>query len=174
MGDCAACTQGYVCLGNTSTATPTVQSRDNGYVCPSGFYCPEGTLSPVPCPKGTYGERAGLVDSKECSPCPVGTYGDTIGLTSCKRCGGSSRAQPGAESCVCIGLNRVYLRDTMQCVCKPGYTPTDSSDGNADGTVDCQDIIYERCSGGQEQDQYGRCKEATSCEKECDGGKGKI
>jgi len=22
--------------------------------CPKGFYCPEGTIAPVPCPLGTY------------------------------------------------------------------------------------------------------------------------
>ena len=37
------CSAGYICLGGSSTATPT----DNivGYKCPPGFYCEEGTGS---------------------------------------------------------------------------------------------------------------------------------
>lgn len=34
------CDAGYVCVGGSSTATPT--DGNTGYKCPKGFYCPPG------------------------------------------------------------------------------------------------------------------------------------
>lgn len=42
-GFCFPCTAGYVCLGRTLSATPQVRDTDNGYPCPKGYYCPEGS-----------------------------------------------------------------------------------------------------------------------------------
>lgn len=160
-------------MGNTSSATPMDPAKDNGYICPKGYYCPAGSMSPKSCPKGTFGSKTGL-SSPQCQACPSGTYSDEIGMTACKSCGGSSRAQPGAESCKCIGLNRMYLRDVQKCVCKPGFKSTDGTTTDQDSSVDCEEIIYNRCTDGQEQDQFGVCRDVTDCTNECDGGSGTI
>ena len=47
---------------------------------PQGFYCPEGTSAPEPCPEGTYSSRPALSDRSECSPCGGGQYCTGVGL----------------------------------------------------------------------------------------------
>ena len=174
MKNCLPCTQGYVCLGQTTSAKPLSPVSDGGYICPAGYYCPQGTITPVACPIGSYGSTTGNYLSTQCLSCPVGTYGDEIALTACKKCGPTSTTEAGAESCNCIGLNRMYLRDTLSCICQPGYTPTDGSSSNSDGTADCQQVIYPRCTNGQVQDQFGNCKDPNDCASQCNGGNGTI
>ncbi len=43
MNSCQKCTTGYVCLGNTTSAKPLDIVKENGYICPRGYYCPEGS-----------------------------------------------------------------------------------------------------------------------------------
>ena len=54
LGDCPICPQGYVCLGDTNSATPTDQSANKGYECQAGYYWPAGSSSMASCPAGTY------------------------------------------------------------------------------------------------------------------------
>lgn len=117
LNNCFPCPAGYVCLGNTTTASPLVTATDNGFLCPQGFYCPLKSSSATPCPMGTYGAKAGLQASSDCQLCPANTYGDAVGLTACKTCGGSSKVTPGSITCQCIGLNRNYLKGTKSCIC---------------------------------------------------------
>ncbi|EGB04574.1 hypothetical protein AURANDRAFT_16886, partial [Aureococcus anophagefferens] len=42
-GMCAECLPGYVCLGETRSATPSDRWLDRGYECPAGSYCPSGS-----------------------------------------------------------------------------------------------------------------------------------
>eukprot|EP00960_Hanusia_phi_P034309 750985-Hanusia_phi.AAC.8 len=46
----------------------------NGILCPVGKYCPEGSISPIPCPKGTASITLGNVDSSLCVACPAGYF----------------------------------------------------------------------------------------------------
>ena len=32
-----------------------------GYLCPVGFYCPQGTPAPIGCAAGTYLESTGII-----------------------------------------------------------------------------------------------------------------
>ena len=47
--------------------------------CPPGYYCPEGTIQPVPCDVGTYQPNYG---GETCLPCPMGHYCDEKGIDS--------------------------------------------------------------------------------------------
>ncbi|PFH35772.1 hypothetical protein BESB_054230 [Besnoitia besnoiti] len=40
--------------------------------CPAGYYCPEGTPSPIPCPKASHSAFEGAKDHTECTPCAPG------------------------------------------------------------------------------------------------------
>lgn len=40
--------------------------------CPRGFYCPEGTSDPVPCPPGSFNPLAGQEDLADCRECNAG------------------------------------------------------------------------------------------------------
>uniref|UniRef100_A0A3Q3IVN5 Uncharacterized protein n=1 Tax=Monopterus albus TaxID=43700 RepID=A0A3Q3IVN5_MONAL len=58
----------YVCLGGSSTPTPSDGSH--GYLCPSGHSCPVGSPSEVPCEPGSYSPAPG---ADHCILCPKGT-----------------------------------------------------------------------------------------------------
>lgn len=50
--------------------------------CYAGFYCPEGTPAPLPCPAGTYGSSGGKAKPDDCQPCDAGFYCDVSNLTA--------------------------------------------------------------------------------------------
>ncbi|XP_053729819.1 SCO-spondin isoform X1 [Synchiropus splendidus] len=58
------CVAGFYCPGGDSSAT-------GSDVCPPAHYCPEGTLSPIPCPAGSFANRTGHA---VCQRCPAGYY----------------------------------------------------------------------------------------------------
>ena len=46
-------------------------------VCPVGYFCPNGTGYPLPCPVGTYSEVEELTQEEDCLPCPPGRWCNT-------------------------------------------------------------------------------------------------
>ena len=65
------CTQGFICLGGSTTPTPTDGTL--GKVCDPGNYCLEGTTAMVQCPGGSYEPRQGTF-SASCQTCPKGYF----------------------------------------------------------------------------------------------------
>lgn len=59
-------------------------------------------------------------------------------MTECTECKGSTVSDPGSSTCRCTGLNRIYLKESNDCICERGYTPVDASEALADGFSDCQ------------------------------------
>jgi hypothetical protein len=49
--------------------------------CTKGHYCPAGTVTPVPCPTGTYRNDFFGTDVNQCGLCPSGTYCPTEGMS---------------------------------------------------------------------------------------------
>lgn len=68
--DCALCPSGFYCLNATVNPIP----------CPEGSYCRVGVDTPTPCRAGTFGNTTGLRRPDDCTPCPPGFYCDTEGL----------------------------------------------------------------------------------------------
>lgn len=111
---CKCCTIGHRCPDPKEAPIPcepgTIQNKDKcsertkcypawkGYFqsqsgqphslcCPAGFFCPnETTVSPVPCPPGTYQEADDCSQRDKCYDCKEGTYQDKSGQSSCKTC----------------------------------------------------------------------------------------
>jgi hypothetical protein len=79
------CRAGYYCKSKATTDAPI--DGVTGWKCPTGYYCPEGTLSPIACPVGTYKSVSGspggngLVD-EDCTACPEGMFCDVRGLSN--------------------------------------------------------------------------------------------
>lgn len=57
----------YVCSGASSSPTPT--DGLTGYLCPPGFYCPEGSGIEKGCPINSYQNQLG---EPNCTVCPAG------------------------------------------------------------------------------------------------------
>ncbi|KAE8295324.1 hypothetical protein D5F01_LYC06250 [Larimichthys crocea] len=68
LSDALPCNAGYVCLGGSSSPTPSDGSH--GYLCPAGHSCPVGSVSEIPCEPGTYNPAPGAA---RCITCPKGT-----------------------------------------------------------------------------------------------------
>lgn len=67
-----------------------------------GFYCPDGTSVPEPCPEGTYSSRSALSDRSECTPCGGGQYCTGVGLSEPSgSCRDRFYCREGAKSAVC-------------------------------------------------------------------------
>eukprot|EP00826_Nyctotherus_ovalis_P026103 TRINITY_DN2037_c0_g1_i12.p1 TRINITY_DN2037_c0_g1~~TRINITY_DN2037_c0_g1_i12.p1 ORF type:complete len:2031 (+),score=737.56 TRINITY_DN2037_c0_g1_i12:47-6094(+) len=171
---CEVCVAGYVCLGGTNVKYPWNEEVHKGYKCPQGAYCPEGSAAPKYCPAGTYNPIAGSVTSKACLLCKVNTYNPVEGQPSCLACGDSASSEEGAAICQCKGKNRAFLVSDSSCRCKPGYQYLESGQKQRDtnSKVDCQPIIYPRCTQKQSRSYDGKCTSASDCADSCNGGKG--
>lgn len=71
-------------------------------MCLLGFYCPVESVTPVPCPKGTYGLTADAVSIDSCLVCPPHHYCPRPGLSAFLPCGPEAE-QPhsGQDTCIC-------------------------------------------------------------------------
>lgn len=70
----------------------------------TGFYCPLGSLTPLPCPEGTYGPTAGAESVDSCLQCPPHHYCPGPGLPAPRACGpGAHQPLSAQESCTCLG-----------------------------------------------------------------------
>jgi hypothetical protein len=166
------CTQGYVCLGGTTTDRPVDIDTNGGHECPEGYYCPAGTYVPIPCPKGTYSTGLRKVSVKDCLACPEGTFNPELAASSCMKCGSSAVSSADRTTCLCKGRNRAYQVESAECLCRPQYEPVDGTQkGNSDD--DCQPLIFERCKNDEVRDSHGRCRDKFDC-PECPDGEGSI
>ena len=112
---CTPCRAGVVCLETATTDEPSTNDTDLGfpntrsYLCPPGYYCPDNTTKPVPCPAGTYLSTTGGQNSSQCTPCPVNFYQHLTGQAACLSCGAdASSTNIGSAICVCQGTGRVF------------------------------------------------------------------
>ena len=163
---CDQCSPGYVCLGATSSATPLSRVADNGYKCPAGHYCPAGSTVEIECPKGHFNPDMGSSNISSCLPCEAGYYQDSTGSATCKSCSTSSTSLgSGSTECACLGLNRAFQPSDGYCTCDPGFEFYDENYNvqTGDGEVDCQPVVYERCSDSQVRDQTGECVDSGDC-----------
>ena len=69
---CNLCSKGSFC-NRTGLSVP-----EN---CLKGYYCPDGTKDPYPCPKGTFNAELSKGNETDCDQCPVGMYCGSTGLT---------------------------------------------------------------------------------------------
>ena len=60
----------YYCSKGATEARPN--DGENANECPLGFYCPVGTITPQPCPPGSYGTAKRLQSEEECQGCTPG------------------------------------------------------------------------------------------------------
>ena len=129
---CQPCAPGVICYSPavTDNATDPI-NNGNTVPCPDGYYCPEGSLEPLPCPVGTYYSRnnsLGTTLEETCFACPVdcdtfsrefneecdpdtfsGSFSNVIGSFECRSCGDDAeQSLPGQETCICKAKNRNF------------------------------------------------------------------
>lgn len=134
---CLDCTEGYVCMGQTSSRYPSDRALYNGYKCPVGHFCPSGSYEERPCPPGRYAKAEGTISREKCLPCKLNTYNDEWGKPGCKRCGPTSSADGFATTCKCVGKNRKFVKSMGACLCERGFQ-TKNAGPNQDSVEDCE------------------------------------
>lgn len=101
-----------------------------------GNFCPEGSINPIPCPRGTYNNELSKYDSRDCKKCDPGFYCPFLGMEDVDvtnhKCdagylclGGANRPEPtdGVSGSECpIGY---------YCIIAQGATGTIDASGNA-------------------------------------------
>ncbi|XP_047191720.1 uncharacterized protein si:dkey-103g5.4 isoform X2 [Scophthalmus maximus] len=119
--------------------------------CQPGFYCPVGSFTSIPCPKGTYGPTADAVSIDSCLKCPPHHYCPRPGLSTSLLCGAVAQ-QPlsGQDTCICPGEGQSFQTSDGRCQCTIGYQPTNHGDM-------CVHKLYDVCRDGQTRTQYGDC-----------------
>lgn len=50
--------------------------------CPKGYFCPQGTGAPQPCPAGTFSANEKATDVSFCELCTAGSYCSVLALTA--------------------------------------------------------------------------------------------
>lgn len=96
-----------------------------GIACPAGYYCPAGTVKPIPCTVGTYNPTAASSGSGACISCDAGSYCDEEGLTYVKGvCSAGYFCTTGAPSAtpainLTLTANAAYA--TLYGICPRGY-----------------------------------------------------
>ena len=167
---CKDCLAGYICDKGAKKANPTNLEIDGGYVCPAGFYCPSGSITPIACPAGSYSEKEGIGSLAECKVCPKNYFGIDLAAITCYKCRGGTVSDAGSTTCRCEGLNRKYLAERGTCVCKTGFEPVHGANDLDDGLADCDTIVYSECDTDEVRDTNGQCRKKDDCAVECDGG----
>ena len=81
-------------------------------ICPVGHYCPVGTSSPEPCPKGTYNNGTGLQADSDCTSCHAGEYCQDVGMTAT-----SGLCTEGYVLICYLQYNEYTLFPNILCIC---------------------------------------------------------
>ncbi|KAL0973021.1 hypothetical protein UPYG_G00197840 [Umbra pygmaea] len=129
--------------------------------CEPGYYCPEGSSTPVPCPRGTFGPNAGAVSIDSCLSCPNNHYCPRPGLHAGLPCGASARQPlPGQLTCVCLGEGQSFQASDGHCTCALGYQLTGKGDM-------CWHRVYDICKDGRARTQHGICLDRKQWAQHC-------
>ncbi|KAF0707402.1 hypothetical protein AaE_013620, partial [Aphanomyces astaci] len=181
------CQFGSYCPGYSTSPTPcplgslSIQKPVGGNYSSlrEGHYCVNGTYMEVPCPVGTFNQQMGGTSINSCQSCPANTYQYARGQATCFPCSKSASSTVGSTQCNCVGNHRAFQLSDGFCICEPGYEYYDANGllrSDQDDTVDCQPMVYTRCSSGQVRTLAGSCQDSSkvSCNSSCNGGSGEF
>ncbi|XP_039987567.1 uncharacterized protein LOC120792446 [Xiphias gladius] len=148
-------------LLTTANGNNFSQNNQEKLPCKPGFYCPEGSFTPVPCPKGTYGPTAGALSLDSCLKCPPHHYCPRPGLSAFLLCGPVAQ-QPlsGQDTCICPGEGQSFQTSDGRCHCTIGYQTAKNGDV-------CVHKLYDVCRDGKARTQYGDCLDTHQWSLHC-------
>ena len=138
-----------VCHCECAVDMQGLQNAIGGALCPIGYFCPEGTPEPIPCPPSTFGGAAGLATESSCSNCTAGFFCDEYAHTPTNF---ADNTCPAGSYCP--------EGSALPTPCIAGtYNPTGSSSSDSD-CLACDPGRY--CIGG-EADVTGPCAAGFYC-----------
>ncbi|XP_034025206.1 uncharacterized protein si:dkey-103g5.4 [Thalassophryne amazonica] len=142
------CASVLLTLANGNNFSQHIQERKT---CHPGFYCPLESITPVPCPKGTYGPSAGSVSIDGCLKCPPQHYCPRPEMIAPLPCGPvAHQLLVGQDTCICPGEGQIFQTSDGLCQCTLDYHS--SNNGHV-----CAHKLYDICRDGKTRSQYGHC-----------------
>lgn len=114
LADCTTCDEGRYC-GEEAMI-------DVGPLCPTGHFCPLGSISPNKCRPGTYCDYEGASFENDCQECPIGFYCPAAS-TQPKKCEPGYQC-PGATPLMILCPGGYFCNaDTLFLpeICQPNY-----------------------------------------------------
>ena len=115
LTDCYPCPAGYFC--NTEAMADYEHNP-----CAPGFYCPEATYSPIPCPPGTYRAEEGAGNYTDCHLCLAGYYcPDTNATINGTQCDEGYFCPDGSQNQTICQPGYYCNMSMTQQICPPGY-----------------------------------------------------
>ena len=171
QGDCKDCDAGKYCP-DLEMSSPTD--------CPKGYYCPLKSISPIPCPPGTFRDSIDGQQLSDCSPCTAGKYCETYGLEAVSGdcaagyfCEIGSPYEKPAELVDDAANNKQYGPCPVGHYCEQGTTsrnqnPCDAGKYNpselGESAADCLECTAGRyCSGTGNSDDSNLCDAGHHC-----------
>lgn len=113
---CKRCRGGVICLEGATTDSPLENGTGWGvevtksYLCPRGYYCESGDITPRPCRNGTYNPYLNASSPLHCQLCAINHFNHLQAQNACFPCGSSASAKHlGSDTCSCNGLHRVFM-----------------------------------------------------------------
>ena len=78
--------------------------------CTKGYFCNSQSVTPQPCPIGTFGTVLGASTAAECTNCPMGSYCNVAGMTASLPCpAGSYGPYTNGQTSSCVICPQVAL-----------------------------------------------------------------
>lgn len=75
----------------------------------TGYYCPQNSSSPTPCPAGRYNAYSEGKSINDCELCPVNHFNKWEAQEGCYFCGGQAfQSERGQTTCDCTGSGRDF------------------------------------------------------------------
>ena len=141
------CNAGYICRGGSDSPSP--EGADLNTKCPPGHYCPKGSLSPMPCPQGTYNPNSIGQSIHDCQPCDAGHYCNETGMLN---------AGPNCIEGFYCGNGSVSPK---QLLCPSGYF----CPNGVVAPIPCPEGTYSDLEGLAKVSQCKLCLESFYCPK---------
>ena len=161
---CSICESGHYCDG---------EGISEPVECPKGRYCPPGSIQPILCDAGTYGDELGYRTSQECKPCEPGYYCPTRGLENgeeyecaagfyCQSGASVKNPQDGITGDMCPKGRYCPENSSQPESCEAGkFTPFSGAISDAD-CIECYPGFY--CPGQEGSSSMIPCEEGFYCE----------
>ena len=158
--DCFLCNAGSFCKGGalllcSAGKYQSLKGQTSCVNCVIGSYCPQGSVSPTPCPVGKYSISTDAASAGSCTTCAAGTYQLQSGQIYCLGClagyfCGEGALVPCPAGSFSSTINATIINNCQ--FCSDGYW------GNEHSTENCVQLcpegyycklgVKEVCGGG--------------------------
>ena len=122
------------------------------FACPEGYYCSIGSISPEPCPTGSYNPDSGRSESDNCILCPKGSYCNSEGLPE------PTGLCPNGYNCDEEGIQDPFQERYK---CQPGHHCYSTKDGSVE--EECSRGSFNPREYGNDNDDCLECTPGKAC-----------